>query len=99
MLATESRAREVKKRWTACGKPAGLGKEQGFRPRNHPEQGSQHPKQRRLVVGKEVDSPFHRRDVAIAVRQIPDRVRKYAQIEPMGLESAMTQQRNPEKDG
>src|SRR6267143_28785 len=98
VLATEPRAREVKQRRTARGKPERLRKEQGFRPRSHPEQGSQHPKQRRLVVVEEVDSPFHRRNVAIPMRQIPDRVGENAQVEPMRLESAVTQERNPKEE-
>src|SRR6267143_360874 len=98
MLATELRARQVKKREAARGKAEGLGKKQSFWPGNRPKQGSQCPEQGRLVVGKEVDSPFHRRNVAIAMRQVPHRVRKNAQVEPMAVESPVTQQRNPEKE-
>ena len=97
VAAPEVRAPEVEKRGAARSEPESLRREQGLRPRQQPEKRRQYPEQRRLVVREEVDAAFHRGHVAIAVRQIPHRVRKNAQVIAMALERPVAQQGNPEK--
>src|SRR5207247_8758305 len=91
VAAPEARAPEVEKCGAARGEPESLRREQGLRPRQQPEKRRQYPEQRRLVVREEVDAAFHGGHVAIAVRQIPHRVRKNAQVIAMALERTVAQ--------
>src|SRR2546421_4001791 len=94
VLAPEMGAREAKERRSARRKAVGLRKKQRLRAWHEPEERREQPEQGRLVIREQVDPALDRREVPIAVRQVPHRVGEDAEIEAVALERLVAQERH-----